>query len=266
MSKLDEMAERKLGDAKDGKDKVVTWQKAAKAISVFFQRYADTLDRNIVAASAAGSYRGWAFRRTASRIVLKNWAAANTELYGLLFKQSRKVRGLQRVVTKKPWHGEKRAGVEVGMFSGHKAWKRPPGRPPLSQTAWIEAETKRRKAQQACPKGGTPHKDRKPMPTEAPKTKYARPKTGENFRTTEKEKKAKWNPSEILKDPKHELLDWHEMLNELVKEGGKEFGEWATHEGKEKALEAWRKLVNPDNEPPKKPGHVEFVFPNYRWR
>lgn len=168
------------------------------------------------------NWRGWQGKRTAFRIFCKLWALAHVELYANLLPQTRKRTGMQRVKTTNWRAREVRGGVEVGFKSGHQAWRRKRGRPPLSETEALRRlrDTIQRKRDKN--KTETKHKDREPLPTVAPKTKSPRPTTGESFGKAAPYPQSK--PGAQTVDSRKEKLG-DDLLREIVRSIAGELGD-----------------------------------------
>ena len=244
MIEFEDIYEKTEGESNFGKSTLITWQDAGKVVDDWFEKYLRDMTAAATATCILNPFRAWQFNRVATRIILKHWALAHIDLFAQLYTQSRPRRGLQKVTTRKPWVPTAiRGGVEFGYHCGKPAWKRPPGRPPLSRSAWIERETARINARRAKSKTGRANKNRQPLPTEPPDTQVPRPKRGEDFGKEIQRSIGKKIIQGAERFAKRLFHEKEKLLEELAKEGGKKFAEFATHEGKDKALEFWNQFV-----------------------
>lgn len=217
------------------KSSLVTWEEGARLIDAWFQAWWTEFEKNIL--PFLGNWRGWQGKRTAFRIFLKLWALAHMELLANLFPQRRKRKGLQQITTRNWQAREFRGGVEVGVFSGHPAWRRRRGRPSLSESAWIANYDKRRIERRKKNKTNIKHKDAKPTPTQAPPTQIPRPKRGEQFGRAPIPKS---KPTEG-EDSFYEKIG-DEFKKELVKKCAERIGDFAKDKGEE-YLNHFREMI-----------------------
>lgn len=155
-----------LESAEDIKGKLVTWLEAEAYVNRFFSRYWATLSNEleVMLRTAEDDFRFWQFKRIAGRIVSKQWALAQMQLFAMLLPQNRKKRGMTIVQTTRFKVLRQSGSVEIGNFNGHYAWRRKPGRPPLTAQQAQRGAVNSIEKKRAGNKTGTVHKDRKPMP------------------------------------------------------------------------------------------------------
>jgi hypothetical protein len=210
MPDLDTLLYNGAEDSRFVKGGLVTWFAAAAIVDEWFKEWIDEADKKLANFS---SYRAWKVKRGVMRIIIKFWMLAHLELAANLYPQNRPKRGVQRIVTSRPWNPtERRGGVEYGMFNGKPAWKRPVGRPPLPPSVYLERQHKRIQAKREKNKTKIKHKDRKPLPTVPPRTVMPRPSTGENFGSSlvagkAREKYQSTNPKDWWRDAKRDVAE-----------------------------------------------------------
>lgn len=142
-------------DGKLGPHRLVDMEKAKDFLKQRAFRY---LSQYQVKFRAIGTYRAFIANEKAKRIVGRNYARAMGALRLATYAQSRRLRGQQRISTRNEWWGKQGAGIVVGLHAGHIAFKRPQGRPPLSEAEWMRRYRarleKRRKTQRKSPRKG----------------------------------------------------------------------------------------------------------------
>lgn len=152
-----------------GASNLVTWDVADELASQHFREYSLRLQGRLM---AIGTSRAWTLWLRAEKLIIKSEIKARFLIAASLYGQSRRPRGVQDVLTRN-WPS---AFTMYGHRHGKLAWKRPPGRPPLTREEYVrrlKARQKKRFPRTGHPgrprNDGTPAQSRKNRPASEPK-------------------------------------------------------------------------------------------------
>lgn len=158
-----------------GRSKLVPWDKADLAVVEYFSKFALKLESRLL---SVGSSRAWELWKKANVLVERSKLKARLLVAASLYPRHRRPRGMQRILTRNPM------AFRYGRRHGHLAWRRQPGRQPLS--AWEAEERLRRRRSRRYKNPGHPGRPRKdgtpaqpvswrPKTLKLPRTKNPRP-------------------------------------------------------------------------------------------
>lgn len=205
------------GPRQMGRSQLVRWEKADLVIEDLFQRYMLRLEAGL---RRIDTYRSWLMWKLAQKRRPLFEQQCKVKLAALLLPQTKRVSGVQPILTRN-WPDLK---ISRGKRHGQLAWHRRKGRPPFSVTKWTEKFLERRYKRRTGKPPGRPRKDGQPArPSKhrklwpvplPPPTKTKRPTEGRPLGSGEMKKSKK--PRGALTDTTAidaALEDFHRALD-----------------------------------------------------